>query len=1283
MLNFRPELTSAIEIFATKCNWLSYSNPFPLQIVQHGQLEALKVIVANSGNYHSRVGYFQYDGWNLIEYACLYRQLQILEFFISSKVVPSTKALNLAVRNQWIEGVSVLLKANVVLDNRQEHDDTTLHSAVRTGNEEIVKLLLDAPNGNKMLQMFNSFGMAPLHVAADKLKFEIVKILLERGANANLKNSKTDHTPVHYVCTVTTDQGMPTRIALVDLLVQHGADLTLTCVTQFGKQSVVELACASDSLVTHLILNGAPKMSIAEINRKREEARKRLGQICMFEDAVPSECAIEENLVYGNFQHSGVQSHGEIKESHSSKSSGVHFTQTIIPWRTIRLFLSSTFLDMQAEREYLIKRVIPKVKERLAAQKIQLIEIDLRWGVTEEEIQSGSGLEVCLSGEKNSDLFCGILGSRYGWVPSPKQITDTVRYEYVWEDGKSITEMEINEGAFRRLDGKARSFFFFRDSAVRFPDQVKSIYEESNPTYTSQLTQLKETIKRSGYPVFEYRPRVAVASSGTSLTELEDLGAQFERHILATVKTLYPENQQVITDPLLLEREYHSGFVELRSSGFIGRTQLVSDIKSMIEGSFEGSCPPVVISGEAGSGKSSLVAKLTHDLLQENSIHELFIVYHFIGGSPSSVSIRNTLHRICSELVRAFELHIEVQEEFDGLVTQFQSVLESIANRNQKRVLIILDALNQLDYSNQSHTLHWLPQNFPNGITALVSCLPSDCLNVLEQRKIPTHIHLPVLSKENCQEIVSQTLARYKKKFTGHQLETILSKSGAVNPLYLTIVCEEFRVFGDFSKLDQKLNQLAQDVPGLLDQVLARMELDHGREIVANCLGLLECGRFGLLEEELLAITKLSRYQWGEIFLSLKFFLRPIGSSDSEKVLDFFHRQISKAVHRRYFENNPDLQKRIHSDLGLFFLEKISPSTNASNGWKLNFVQDYARGYSEVIYHLFHAQEYAGVSVLLSSLKFIEKKCTLGFTYGLVEDYLLFNTATHLDKKLGILVNPYMDFVLGNTHVFDRYPYVVLQMALNEPGKSPLCDIARKELARQAKSRPTPLFIWENKPLTPKNQQQFKSLNIGARTNCALGSPDGKLIATGDINGSVKVYSASTAELQGILISAPTRINSISFSADGKYLAGGAGSVLYFWEITTKLLIYQISHDILNEILGVHFNPISSGANYSIVACGNGFVKFDVNLSTRSHSVQSLPSEHTGMVTCCSFSHDGNRLLSGSADKKVVLYNNLSGKIQTTVFTGHSKLVKVGITSTTTFFWYSDICLGLCFCSFW
>jgi hypothetical protein len=50
--------------------------------------------------------------------------------------------------------------------------------------------------------------------------------------------------------------------------------------------------------------------------------------------------------------------------------------------REIRAFLSSTFRDFTEERELLAKQVFPELNRRARERGLELVEVDLRWGVT-------------------------------------------------------------------------------------------------------------------------------------------------------------------------------------------------------------------------------------------------------------------------------------------------------------------------------------------------------------------------------------------------------------------------------------------------------------------------------------------------------------------------------------------------------------------------------------------------------------------------------------------------------------------------------------------------------------------------------------------------------------------------------------------------------------------------------------------------------------------------------------------------------------------------------------
>jgi hypothetical protein len=60
--------------------------------------------------------------------------------------------------------------------------------------------------------------------------------------------------------------------------------------------------------------------------------------------------------------------------------------------RTIRLVLSSTFRDFGEERDLLVRQVFPSLRAPLKDRFVELVDVDLRWGITAEEVERG---EVC------------------------------------------------------------------------------------------------------------------------------------------------------------------------------------------------------------------------------------------------------------------------------------------------------------------------------------------------------------------------------------------------------------------------------------------------------------------------------------------------------------------------------------------------------------------------------------------------------------------------------------------------------------------------------------------------------------------------------------------------------------------------------------------------------------------------------------------------------------------------------------------------------------------------
>lgn len=130
------------------------------------------------------------------------------------------------------------------LSSRGTFGDTPLHEAVESGNADLVRLLVE---GGADVDATGSFGDTPLHVAVDGSYVEIVRILVEGGADVN-KPGSFDNTPLHEA----VERG---HAEIVRILVEGGGDINKP-----GFMSDTPLTLALDNTDVEIveILLGAP-----------------------------------------------------------------------------------------------------------------------------------------------------------------------------------------------------------------------------------------------------------------------------------------------------------------------------------------------------------------------------------------------------------------------------------------------------------------------------------------------------------------------------------------------------------------------------------------------------------------------------------------------------------------------------------------------------------------------------------------------------------------------------------------------------------------------------------------------------------------------------------------------------------------------------------------------------------------------------------------------------------------------------------------------------------------
>ena len=148
-----------------------------------------------------------------------------------------------------------------------------------------------------------------------------------------------------------------------------------------------------------------------------------------------------------------------------------------IPSFELRVFISSTFSDTKQERDLLMESVLPELQLRARAHGVQIIVVDMRYGVPDENTRDHltwtaceKALQACISNSEG--IFClSMQGMKYGYRPLPKYLAKIDFEERLRNASKEDADLAsswytIDENnvpavyVLRRLDGLNDAVFW-------------------------------------------------------------------------------------------------------------------------------------------------------------------------------------------------------------------------------------------------------------------------------------------------------------------------------------------------------------------------------------------------------------------------------------------------------------------------------------------------------------------------------------------------------------------------------------------------------------------------------------------------------------------------------------------------------------------------------------------------------------------------------------------------------------------------------------------------------
>ncbi|KAJ1079043.1 hypothetical protein K5549_013346 [Capra hircus] len=872
----------------------------------------------------------------------------------------------------------------------------------------------------------------------------------------------------------------------------------------------------------------------------------------------------------------GVQSLRPLEENMPSPLAPV----SQLGWRSIRLFISSTFRDMHGERDLLLRSLLPALQARASPYRISLHAIDLRWGITEEETRRNRQLEVCLGEVENSQLFVGILGSRYGYVPSNYSLPDHPHFRWAqqYPAGRSVTEMEVMQFLNRglRLQPSAQPLLYFRDSSFlsSVPDAWKSDFISESEEAAHRISELKSYLSRQeGITCRRYRCEWGGVAAGRPYVRgLEEFGQLVLQDVWNMIQKLYlqpgaqPEQPVPIPDDDLVQ----ATFQQLKKPSSPARPRLLQDTVRQLT-QHQGRLS--LVTGQSGQGKTAFLASLVSALqaLDGATVAPL-VFFHFSGARPDHSLALTLLRRLCAYLHSQLEEPSALPSTYRGLVWELQQRLlpksaESL--RTGQPLVLIVDGADRLVDQRGQLISDWIPKTLPRRVHLVLSVSSDSGLGeTLEQSQGAHVVALGPLEPSARARLVREELALYGKRLEespfNNQMRLLLVKRGSVLPLYLRLVTDHLRLFTLYEQVSERLRTLPATVPLLLQHVLGTLEQEHGPDVLSQALATLEATRSGLTVDQLHGVLSAWRilprgtktweeavaasnsgdpYPMGPFAYLIQSLRSLLGEGPLERPgarLCLQDGPLRTAARCRYGKR-PELEKTAHLLTAAQLWKTCDPDASGT------FRRCPPEALADLPYHLLQSGNRGLLAKFLTSLHVVAAHLEQGLTSQLLEAHALYaSSVPGEEQKLPEAdVAAFHTFLRQQAPILSQYPLLLHQQVANQPLGSPLCCQAPRLSQRQHLQC---VLRWLNKPQTLRHQQRSSlSLAVSSSPTAVAFSPNGQRAAVGTANGTVYLLDLRTWQEERSMVSGGDGVSSCSFLSDDALFLTAFDGLLELW----------------------------------------------------------------------------------------------------------------------------------------
>ena len=580
----------------------------------------------------------------------------------------------------------------------------------------------------------------------------------------------------------------------------------------------------------------------------------------------------------------------------------------------VRLFVSSTFLDFQAERNVLHTRVFPRVRALCAAQGIRFQPIDLRWGISDAAAAGQLTLPLCLAeiarcqGAGRRPNFLALVGDRYGWRPPPAAIpaselerlieamddarqANVIREWYRRDDNARPPEYRLqprhgalrDAGAWQVVEAQLAGVLRAAARRAGVDDAALLKYEAS----ATEQEIVRAVLGPGGDPagalcVVRHRAGQTPAPDGgdEDTRAAARLRAVTDRLVRACGDRVwrYDVAHADAEDAAYLTRFAEDMIAGLERALLLdgaGGASLLpgpareaeahaafaaerrarfigrrDELEALLERVDARSPHPILVVGPSGSGKSALMARLEDALRARGGFR---VVARFAGATPICASWRGLLASLAGELRSGSG---GVPDAASGAGEPADEVMARLLRTwpSDQGLVLLIDGADQLGSagggSGVDDVLAWLPRPLPAPVRVVVSAAADRAAPFAALVPEGDRVEIAGLPEGDAGALLEAWLGEAGRTVQPAQRAAVLAASDSGLPLYLRLAADACARWASYDRPEP----LAPDLAGLVRQRLDHLVAPemHGEAFVTRGVGYLVCSRNGLTEDELL-----------------------------------------------------------------------------------------------------------------------------------------------------------------------------------------------------------------------------------------------------------------------------------------------------------------------------------------------------------------------------------------------------------------------------------------------